>query len=78
MSKRQTRHQQEFWINTAGIAASPGHPFYQRLSRLLDKHGFDRFVESRCEISYAQAIGRPGIPLRVYFRILLIGYFEAI
>jgi len=78
MSKRQTRHQQEFWITTTSIAASPGHPFYQRLNRLLDKHGFDRFVESRCERFYAEAMGRPSIPPGVYFRMLLIGYFEGI
>jgi transposase len=78
MSKRQTQHQQEFWINTTSVAASPGHPFYQQLNRLLDKHGFDRFVESRCERFYAQAMGRPSIPPGVYFRMLLIGYFEGI
>jgi transposase len=78
MSKHQAQHQQEFWINTTSIASSPGHPFYQRLNQLLDKHGFDRFVESRCERFYAEAIGRPSIPPGVYFRMLLIGYFEGI
>jgi len=78
MSKRQTEQQQEFWINTATIATSPSHPFYQRLDRLLNKHGFDRFVESRCEGFYAEAMGRPSIPPGVYFRMLLIGYFEGI
>ena len=78
MSKRQTQHQQEFWIKTTSIAASPGHPFYQRLNRLLDEHRFDRFVESRCERFYAKAIGRPSIAPGVYFRMLLIGYFEGI
>ena len=78
MSKRQNGHQQEFWITTTSIAASPGHPFYQQLNRLLDKHGFDRFVESHCERFYAEAMGRPSIPPGVYFRMLLIGYFEGI
>jgi len=78
MSKRQTEHQQDFWINTTTIAASPGHPFYQQLNRLLDKHGFDRFVESRCERFYAEVMGRPSIAPGVYFRMLLIGYFEGI
>jgi len=78
MSKRQTEHQQDFWINTTTIAASPGHPFYQQLNRLLAKHGFDRFVESRCERFYAEVMGRPSIAPGVYFRMLLIGYFEGI
>ena len=78
MSKRQTQRQQQFWINTEDIVTSPGHPFYQRLNELLDEHGFDRFVESRCERFYAEGVGRPSIPPGVYFRMLLIGYFEGI
>ena len=38
---------------------------------------FDRFVEDLCRPFYAEA-GRPGIPPGVYFRMLLIGYFEGI
>lgn len=78
MSKRQSQHQEAFWINTTQIVTSPGHPFYQRLNRLLDEHGFDRFVESRCKAFYAETMGRPSIPPGVYFRMLLIGYFEGI
>jgi len=78
MSKHHRQHQEEFWINTTQIVTSPGHPFYQRLNRLLDEHGFDRFVESRCKEFYSEAMGRPSIPPGVYFRMLLIGYFEGI
>jgi len=78
MSKHQSRRQEEFWIATTCLAASPGHPFYQRLNRLLDKHGFDRFAERRCQRFYAKAMGRPSIAPGVYFRMLLIGYFEGI
>ena len=77
MSKRPSHHQEQFWISTASIT-SPGHPFYQRLNRLLDEHGFDRFVESRCKAFYADTMGRPSIAPGVYFRMLLIGYFEGI
>lgn len=77
MSKRPSHHQEQFWISTASIT-SPGHPFYQRLNRLLDEHGFDRFVQSRCKAFYADTMGRPSIPPGVYFRMLLIGYFEGI
>ena len=38
---------------------------------------FDRFAEDLCRPFYAQ-VGRPGIPPGVYFRMLLIGYFEGI
>lgn len=78
MSKRPSHQQQEFWISTERLATPPGHPFYQRLNRLLDEHGFDRFVERRCERFYAKTMGRPSITPGVYFRMLLIGYFEGI
>ena len=78
MSKRRVERQPHLWINTAEIATSPGHPFYQRLNQLLLEHGFDRFVEARCASFYAETRGRPSIPPGVYFRMLLIGYFEGI
>lgn len=78
MSKRQNHEQQQFWIPTGRLATPPGHPFYERLNKLLDEHGFDRFVERRCERFYAKRMGRPSIAPGVYFRMLLIGYFEGI
>ena len=55
-----------------------GHPFYDALDRLLREQGFDRFVEGLCEPFYAEVMGRPGLAPGVYFRCLLIGYFEGI
>ncbi len=78
MSKRRLERQQNLWINTSEIAISAGHPFYQRLNQLLTEHGFDRFVEERCASFYAETRGRPSIPPGVYFRMLLVGYFEGI
>ena len=45
---------------------------------MLEKHGFDKFVEEQCAKYYADGVGRPGIPPGVYFRLLMIGYFEGI
>jgi len=78
MSRRPTAQQQEFWIATADLARGPGHPFYRRLNQVLAAAGFDAFVERRCEPFYAAGVGRPSIPPGVYFRMLLIGYFEGI
>lgn len=78
MSRRPIQRQQELWINTAEIVTPAGHPFYQRLNQLLERHDFDPFVEGRCESFYAAHVGRPSIPPGVYFRMLLIGYFEGI
>ena len=35
-------------------------------------------MESKCSPYYAKKQGRPSIPPGVYFRMLLIGYFERI
>ncbi len=45
---------------------------------MLNDHSFDAFVEDRCREFYAQKMGRPSLPPAVYFRTLLIGYFEGI
>ena len=67
-----------FWIATHKLVQGPGHPFYQALNRILRQHGFDEFVEDVCERFYAAKLGRPSLPPAVYFRLLLIGYFEGI
>ena len=77
MGKRKGR-QGGLWIATSDLARSPGHPFYERLNRLLAEHGFDAFVEEQCRSFYAERMGRPSLPPGAYFRLLLIGYFEGI
>jgi len=69
--------QSDVWIPAQDIPRSPGHPFYKALNRLLAEAKFDAFVEKLCQPYYAEH-GRPGIPPGVYFRMLLVGYFEGI
>jgi transposase len=78
MGKRRRRGQGSIWVETARIARGPGHPFYRRLNEILDREGFDGFVEQVSAPFYAEALGRPSLPPAVYFRLLLIGYFEGI
>ena len=66
------------WITASELPKSPGHPFYQRLNRVLDEAGFDRFAEKRCERFYAGQVGRPSLLPGRYFRLLLLGYFEGL
>ena len=66
------------WVATSDLAKSPGHPFYQRLNRVLDEAGFDRFAEKRCEEFYGGQVGRPSLLPGRYFRLLLVGYFEGL
>jgi transposase len=72
------RKQEEIWIASGDVARSPGHPFYQRLNELLDGEKFDEFAEGLCGKFYAPRMGRPGLTPGIYFRSLLIGYFEGI
>ncbi|HEY3453883.1 MAG TPA: transposase [Bryobacteraceae bacterium] len=71
-------HQEDLWIPTCGLARPASHPFYERLNRLLGEHDFDRFVEGKCQRFYAVSMGRPGLAPGIYFRLLLVGYFEGI
>jgi len=70
--------ERSMWVAASALPHSPGHPFYERLNRILDEVGFDRFVEGRCAPLYAGDQGRPSIPPGTYFRMLLVGYFEGI
>jgi transposase len=78
MGKRATERQASMWVATAEMAPGPSHPFYQQLNQILARHGFDEFVEGLCEGFYTDRMGRPSLAPGIYFRILLVGYFEGI
>lgn len=69
--------QSEFWIETQNLAKVPGHPFYQRLNKILKERGFNAFASGACEKFYKEG-GRPSVPPPAYFRMLMIGYFEGL
>ena len=77
LGRRRSEQQDALWVATDDIAKGPGHPFYARLNGIFSEAGFDRWIEKRCERFYAKH-GRPGIPPGVYFRMLMIGYFEGL
>ena len=79
MGRRDQQGQQEkFWIAHTELPRTVAHPFYEQVNRLLEKHAFERFVEGECSRYYAEKMGRPSLAPGVYFRLLLIGYFEGI
>ena len=78
LGKRKSEQQDELFIMADRMPRSPGHVFYRKVNRLLADGGFDRWVEDLCEPFYADGRGRPGIPPGVYFRMVLVGYFEGI
>src|ERR1700704_4981651 len=77
LGKRKTE-QQAAWVATNELPKSPGHPFYKKLNVLLAKAGFDTWLEKLCAPYYAAKMGRESIPPGVYFRMILVGYFEGI
>jgi len=79
MGRRKPR-QQSLFVATEKLVRSQGHPFYRKLNELLAEAGFDRWIESRCEQYYEreEKRGQPSVPPGIYFRMLLIGYFEGI
>jgi transposase len=80
MGRRKDDRQDALFITADNLPKSQGHPFYQALNRLLADAGFDRWIEARCEQYYEQVEtrGQRSIPPGVYFRMLLVGYFEGI
>ena len=78
MGKREGERQSDLWLATSDLARSPGHPFYERVNEVLREAEFDERVEELCRRFYAERVGRPSLPPGVYFRMLLIGYFEGI
>jgi transposase len=75
---KRRNEQQDLWVASSDLPQSPGHPFYVKLNKLLAEAEFDACVEKLCTPYYADSRGRPGIPPGVYFRMLLIGYFEGL
>ncbi len=79
MGRRKTERQAALFLTADELPKSGGHPFYIRLNKLLVAAKFDEWIEARCVKYYdARPIGRPSIPPGVYFRMLLVGYFEGI
>lgn len=77
---KRKEERQELSIATMEFPKSPGRWFYSRLNKVLREVGFDQMVEELCESYYSNSSGhgRPSIPPGVYFRMLLVGYFEKI
>lgn len=80
MGRRKQQRQGSLFFTQAELPRSAGHPFYRQLNRLLAEAGFDHWIEQRCLPFYQPdgTPGRPSLPPGVYFRMLLVGYFEGI
>ena len=78
-AKRQGEEkQQEFWIERTRVSKPPSQGFYSKLNEHLAAMDFARQVWALCEPAYREESrgGRPGIDPVVYFKMLMVGFFE--
>src|ERR1700681_1382916 len=79
MSKRSGGEKQDaLWIAQTLLAVATGHPFYKRNDELLEGAGFDETMEGLCAAFDPARIVTQSLMPGVYFRALLVGYFEGI
>lgn len=78
MGTRKKRERQEALWYGGELPTAPGHPFYKRLNEVLEKADFDHFCEKSCAGFYHSKLGRPSLAPGLYFRIMMIGFFEGI
>ena len=78
MGTRKKRERQEGLWYGGELPTAPGHPFYKRLNEVMDSAGSDSFCETNCGSFYHDKLGRPSLAPGLYFRILMIGFFEGL
>ena len=76
MKKKKKSRQETLWCTRCGCVES-WSSFLEELERVLREEEFDSFVESMLAVLREEARSS-SIPPGVYFRMLLIGYFERI
>lgn len=67
------------WIATSDLPTTPANAFYQKLARVLAESQFGEEVRRLCAPVYdmdARKGGQPGIDPEVYFKMLMVGFFE--
>jgi transposase len=78
MGTRKKRERQESLWYGSELPTAPGHPVLQAAERGFGEGDFDRFCEKSCAGFYHAKLGRPSLAPGLYFRIMMIGFFEGI
>jgi transposase len=77
--KPQTLPQPELFIPSCQLVQPATSSFYTKLDQTLESFGFSSQVRQLCASAYAtNGRGRPGIDPVVYFKMLMVGFFENI
>ncbi len=77
--KKRPNEAPPLWIATSELPVTPATGFYQRLDRMLARREFGEQVRQRCAPYYDMDLskgGQPGIDPEVYFKMLMVGFFE--
>lgn len=77
--KKTPEEAPSLWIATSDLPTTPAHAFYQRLDAVLAQHQFGEAVRRLCAPYYemdARKGGQPGIDPEVYYKMLMVGFFE--
>src|ERR1700759_1950535 len=79
-ARGKREEQKEFWVPTHRLPKASPSRFYELLEETLSKLNFAKEVPAACASAYAQEKcgGRPGIDPVVYFKMLMVGFFEGI
>ena len=77
--KKTPQEVPSLWIATQDLPATPATGFYQKLDAVLAKRQFGEAVRALCTPFYDTDVrkgGQPGIDPEVYFKMLMVGFFE--
>jgi transposase len=77
MGKRKPK-QEPLFFSAQEIPKTASHPFYAKVNEILEQNKIDKRLEYLCKRFYKPTMGRPSMVPGVYFRMLLLGYFEGI
>lgn len=79
--KKERDHQSSLWTVSSEIVSGPGSAYYERLDFALRSADFDKTIRDLCTPYYEEDEskgGRKGIDPYVYFKMLMVGFFENI
>ncbi len=77
--KKKPKEAPEFWIATSDLPSTLANTFYKKLDTVLTEFGFGDEVRRLAAPFYemdSHKGGQPGIDPEVYFKMLMVGFFE--
>jgi transposase len=69
---------EDMWVNRAQLVKAHADPFLDRFNTFLQEFHFGDQVRALCAKHYTDGAGQPGVDPEVYFKMLLIGFFNNI